>query len=185
MLANNIIFRLHPKTPGFSSTKTQVNMFASKVLRQAAAHAERTPSIRFIGKRTVPCMCAFSGWCWGLAGVSGMGITDTIIAQLPLTTHLTLTPPRRLARSPRDLPRRTRRSARTAITPSSLDPSARPSSQAAAVSAAWPVPISDRSHPPRATTSTVTTFPPASTALPLPPRRSRPLRLAGLRLLPR
>ncbi|KAK4245988.1 hypothetical protein C7999DRAFT_33618 [Corynascus novoguineensis] len=29
-------------------------MFATKVLRQAAAHAERTPSIRFIGKRTIP-----------------------------------------------------------------------------------------------------------------------------------
>ncbi|KAH6637363.1 hypothetical protein F5144DRAFT_487576 [Chaetomium tenue] len=29
-------------------------MFTTKVLRQAAAHAERTPSIRFIGKRTIP-----------------------------------------------------------------------------------------------------------------------------------
>ncbi|KAK0737816.1 hypothetical protein B0T18DRAFT_334256 [Schizothecium vesticola] len=29
-------------------------MFASKVLRQAAQLAERTPSIRFIGKRSVP-----------------------------------------------------------------------------------------------------------------------------------
>jgi len=29
-------------------------MFASKVLRQAAQHAERTPSIRFIGKRAIP-----------------------------------------------------------------------------------------------------------------------------------
>jgi len=29
-------------------------MFTTKVLRQAAAHAERTPSIRFLGKRTIP-----------------------------------------------------------------------------------------------------------------------------------
>jgi hypothetical protein len=29
-------------------------MFTTKVLRQAAVHAERTPSIRFIGKRTIP-----------------------------------------------------------------------------------------------------------------------------------
>ncbi|KAI0853806.1 hypothetical protein F5Y00DRAFT_223653 [Daldinia vernicosa] len=29
-------------------------MFATRVLRQAAAHAERTPLIRFIGKRTIP-----------------------------------------------------------------------------------------------------------------------------------
>ncbi|EON95687.1 putative ribosomal protein ymr-31 protein [Phaeoacremonium minimum UCRPA7] len=29
-------------------------MFATKTLRQAAAHAERTPLIRFIGKRTIP-----------------------------------------------------------------------------------------------------------------------------------
>ncbi|KAL2753489.1 hypothetical protein ACRALDRAFT_1077474 [Sodiomyces alcalophilus JCM 7366] len=27
---------------------------ATRVLRQAAAHAERTPSIRFIGRRTIP-----------------------------------------------------------------------------------------------------------------------------------
>ncbi|CAK7214729.1 hypothetical protein SCUCBS95973_002232 [Sporothrix curviconia] len=29
-------------------------MFASRVLRQAAAHAERSPLIKFIGKRSVP-----------------------------------------------------------------------------------------------------------------------------------
>ncbi|KAK4132208.1 hypothetical protein BT67DRAFT_386234 [Trichocladium antarcticum] len=29
-------------------------MFTTKALRQAAQHAERTPSIRFIGKRTIP-----------------------------------------------------------------------------------------------------------------------------------
>ncbi|KAL2022155.1 hypothetical protein VTK56DRAFT_5984 [Thermocarpiscus australiensis] len=29
-------------------------MFTTRVLRQAGQHAERTPSIRFIGKRTVP-----------------------------------------------------------------------------------------------------------------------------------
>ncbi|KAJ9133786.1 hypothetical protein NKR19_g8904 [Coniochaeta hoffmannii] len=29
-------------------------MFTTRVLRQAAQHAERTPSIRFLGKRTVP-----------------------------------------------------------------------------------------------------------------------------------
>lgn len=29
-------------------------MFATRVLRQAAAHAERAPLIKFIGKRTVP-----------------------------------------------------------------------------------------------------------------------------------
>ncbi|KAL1838507.1 hypothetical protein VTJ49DRAFT_2614 [Mycothermus thermophilus] len=29
-------------------------MFVTRVLRQAAAHAERTPSIRFLGKRTFP-----------------------------------------------------------------------------------------------------------------------------------
>ncbi|KAK3935386.1 hypothetical protein QBC46DRAFT_346682 [Diplogelasinospora grovesii] len=29
-------------------------MFATKVLRQAAQHAERTPSIKFIGKRSIP-----------------------------------------------------------------------------------------------------------------------------------
>ncbi|KAI1470992.1 uncharacterized protein F4812DRAFT_161630 [Daldinia caldariorum] len=29
-------------------------MYATRVLRQAAAHAERTPLIRFIGKRSVP-----------------------------------------------------------------------------------------------------------------------------------
>ncbi|KAK3317347.1 hypothetical protein B0T19DRAFT_405046 [Cercophora scortea] len=29
-------------------------MFASKALRQAAQHAERTPSIKFLGKRTIP-----------------------------------------------------------------------------------------------------------------------------------
>lgn len=29
-------------------------MLTSKVLRQAAQHAERTPSIKFLGKRTVP-----------------------------------------------------------------------------------------------------------------------------------
>ncbi|KLU86917.1 hypothetical protein MAPG_05924 [Magnaporthiopsis poae ATCC 64411] len=29
-------------------------MFATKVLRQAAAHAERQPLIKFIGKRTIP-----------------------------------------------------------------------------------------------------------------------------------
>ncbi|KAK3903805.1 hypothetical protein C8A05DRAFT_32466 [Staphylotrichum tortipilum] len=29
-------------------------MFATKALRQAAVHAERIPSIRFLGKRTIP-----------------------------------------------------------------------------------------------------------------------------------
>ncbi|KAK4107084.1 hypothetical protein N656DRAFT_772843 [Canariomyces notabilis] len=29
-------------------------MFTTRVLRQAAQHAERTPSIKFIGKRTIP-----------------------------------------------------------------------------------------------------------------------------------
>ncbi|OLN81930.1 37S ribosomal protein YMR-31, mitochondrial [Colletotrichum chlorophyti] len=29
-------------------------MFATRVLRQAVAHAERTPSIRFLGRRTIP-----------------------------------------------------------------------------------------------------------------------------------
>lgn len=29
-------------------------MFSTRVLRQAAQHAERTPSIKFIGKRTIP-----------------------------------------------------------------------------------------------------------------------------------
>ncbi|PSR92044.1 hypothetical protein BD289DRAFT_352187, partial [Coniella lustricola] len=29
-------------------------MFATRALRQAAAHAERVPSIRFLGKRTIP-----------------------------------------------------------------------------------------------------------------------------------
>jgi small subunit ribosomal protein YMR-31 len=29
-------------------------MYATRVLRQAAQHAERTPSIRFLGKRTIP-----------------------------------------------------------------------------------------------------------------------------------
>lgn len=29
-------------------------MFATRVLRQAAQHAERTPSIKFIGRRTTP-----------------------------------------------------------------------------------------------------------------------------------
>ncbi|KAF3071198.1 putative ribosomal protein ymr-31 protein [Daldinia childiae] len=29
-------------------------MYATRVLRQAAAHAERTPLIRFIGKRSIP-----------------------------------------------------------------------------------------------------------------------------------
>lgn len=31
-------------------------MFATRALRQAAQHAERVPSIKFIGKRSVPCM---------------------------------------------------------------------------------------------------------------------------------
>ena len=31
-------------------------MFTTKVLRQAAQHAERVPSIKFIGKRSIPCM---------------------------------------------------------------------------------------------------------------------------------
>lgn len=30
-------------------------MLATRALRQAAAHAERVPSIKFIGKRSVPC----------------------------------------------------------------------------------------------------------------------------------
>ena len=36
-------------------------MFATKILRQAAgaAHAERTPMIKFIGKRSTPCMSLF------------------------------------------------------------------------------------------------------------------------------
>ncbi|KAI2610760.1 uncharacterized protein GGS25DRAFT_479738 [Hypoxylon fragiforme] len=29
-------------------------MYATRVLRQAAAHAERTPLIRFVGKRSIP-----------------------------------------------------------------------------------------------------------------------------------
>ncbi|KAF3765332.1 hypothetical protein M406DRAFT_355876 [Cryphonectria parasitica EP155] len=29
-------------------------MFATRALRQAAAHAERVPSIKFLGKRTIP-----------------------------------------------------------------------------------------------------------------------------------
>ncbi|OIW27840.1 hypothetical protein CONLIGDRAFT_452489 [Coniochaeta ligniaria NRRL 30616] len=29
-------------------------MFGTRILRQAAQHAERTPSIKFLGKRTVP-----------------------------------------------------------------------------------------------------------------------------------
>ncbi|KAK0724437.1 hypothetical protein B0H67DRAFT_567965 [Lasiosphaeris hirsuta] len=29
-------------------------MFTTRVLRQAAQHAERTPSIKFLGKRTIP-----------------------------------------------------------------------------------------------------------------------------------
>jgi hypothetical protein len=34
-------------------------MFTTKALRQAAAHAERVPSIRFLGKRTIPGMLDF------------------------------------------------------------------------------------------------------------------------------
>jgi hypothetical protein len=30
-------------------------MFATKALRAAAQHAERTPLIKFIGKRSIPC----------------------------------------------------------------------------------------------------------------------------------
>lgn len=33
-----------------------VTMFTTKVLRQAGQAAERTPSIKFLGKRTIPCM---------------------------------------------------------------------------------------------------------------------------------
>lgn len=33
-----------------------VTMFATRALRQAAAHAERTPMIKFIGPRSIPCM---------------------------------------------------------------------------------------------------------------------------------
>ena len=39
-----------------NKNKPIVAMFATKALRQAAQHAERTPSIRFIGKRTLPGM---------------------------------------------------------------------------------------------------------------------------------
>lgn len=35
-------------------------MFATKTLRQAAVHAERIPSIRFLGKRTIPGMSTMS-----------------------------------------------------------------------------------------------------------------------------
>lgn len=30
-------------------------MLATRALRQAAAHAERTPMIRFLGPRSIPC----------------------------------------------------------------------------------------------------------------------------------
>lgn len=32
-------------------------MYATRVLRQAAVHAERTPLIRFLGPRAIPCKC--------------------------------------------------------------------------------------------------------------------------------
>lgn len=32
-------------------------MFATKALRQASAAAERTPLIKFLGKRSIPCTC--------------------------------------------------------------------------------------------------------------------------------
>lgn len=32
-----------------------LKMFATRALRQAAAHAERVPSIKFLGKRSIPC----------------------------------------------------------------------------------------------------------------------------------
>ncbi|KAK1526773.1 hypothetical protein CPAR01_13301 [Colletotrichum paranaense] len=35
-------------------------MFATRVLRQAAAHAERTPSIKFLGRRSIPCTSALT-----------------------------------------------------------------------------------------------------------------------------
>jgi hypothetical protein len=59
-------------------------MFATKALRQAsaAAHAERTPMIKFLGKRTIPCM--------SILPISSqyLNLTKT---QLPSTTHHTHT----------------------------------------------------------------------------------------------
>lgn len=38
-------------------------MFTTKALRQAAQHAERIPSIRFLGKRTIPGMFDIAEMC--------------------------------------------------------------------------------------------------------------------------
>lgn len=45
----------HPRPPKTTTTNPAVAMFATRALRQAAAHAERTPLIKFIGPRSIPC----------------------------------------------------------------------------------------------------------------------------------
>ncbi len=45
-------------TPASQSSRSAAYMLATKALRQAAQHAERTPLIKFIGKRTAPGMTA-------------------------------------------------------------------------------------------------------------------------------
>lgn len=45
----------HISSCSLSPPKKKKAMFATRSLRQAAAHAERTPLIKFIGPRTIPC----------------------------------------------------------------------------------------------------------------------------------
>ena len=50
-LRHRTSFSTLPEQPRTTNTTA---MFTTRVLRQAAQHAERTPSIRFLGKRTIP-----------------------------------------------------------------------------------------------------------------------------------
>lgn len=59
-------------------------MFATKALRQAAQHAERTPMIKFIGKRSIPCEFSFLAKRRSSLppspGPSGVHLSQTLLA---------------------------------------------------------------------------------------------------------
>jgi len=47
--------RINSDSTAHKRTSVTADMFTTRALRQAAAHAERTPLIKFLGPRTIPC----------------------------------------------------------------------------------------------------------------------------------
>lgn len=166
-------------SPNLSSTNSPPStstMFATRALRQAAVHAERTPLIRFLGPRATPCKHNSSSILPTSPHDEGRYILTSLFSpQLQSTTLLSLTPHLPQESSPRVSPHTTATempppdttlSAPTVTTPSNTVPFR---GLSAASRPALVAPLATSSAPltlPRVLPLTSLSFLPASTASP-------------------